>query len=97
MQMMYENTQDAPGNYVTCHFVGYPHKHTGCIPKCPLEVRPRLFFCLFLTSNSVGFCGGGFFWCGLVWFGFFNPCVFFLETTVFISRKQTLYCHIQRL
>lgn len=76
MQMMYENTQDAPGNYVTCHFVVYPHKHTGCIPKCPLEeVRPRLFFCLFLTSNSVGFFGwffggGGIFlvWFGLVWF-----------------------------
>lgn len=78
MQVIHENTQDAPGNYVTCHFVGYPHKHTGCIPKYLLEeVRPRVFF-LFLTSNS---------WVFFLFGLFLNPCVFFLETTVFISRK----------
>lgn len=73
--MMYENIRDVPGNYVTCHFAGYLHKHTVYIPKYLLEVRPGLFF-FFFTSNSVFF-----FWV------FFNPCVFFLETTVFISRK----------
>lgn len=50
---MYENIQDAPGSYVTCHFAGCPHKHTGYIPKYLLEVRPRLFF--FFNLQTVFF------------------------------------------
>lgn len=53
--MMYENIRDVPGNYVTCHFAGYLHKHTVYIPKYLLEVRPGLFFFFLLQTLFFSF------------------------------------------